>query len=659
MSVADKLETLLVIKDSIKDAIIEKGVDVSDDDAFTTYADKILQIEGGGATGSITKGWSLVSGYWGYEAKEGPIDGMQYLVTTPYNNGSSVIQYRFKGSVTFYIRTQSNGEDYLTIGDVDQITDRQNYKYLLQNTFKKVSFKVEDEDEHFVQFCYSKDSSGSAAPDNAIIYVCSKEYEELPEDYVPVVDASLYYITEEPTTSNTYNYYLNGYEDYQDGEYINKHSSIGYYSDTINVVSIDLTKYNIKYVEDLQFPPKTKEVVKLPTHYAGSTSGMFNNCELLEELDLTSFYTKNIESMTGMFSWCRKLHNLNVSNWDTSNLKYASNMFEMLTSMGRLDLSSFDTHNLKSASKMFYGSLFDELILGEGWKLYNATDLSQMFCSVSVKNFTLTDQNFVNKVSLSSMFAYFHNCDYCNLANWSNVSSGAGMFERAMIKHLDVSNWSFNGSSLDGMFLNAEIDYIDASNWVFNTSVSLADTFRSTYIKTVNTEGWKNTHYIDDLDRAFMYNEWESADLSHIATTASCKDMFYLNDKLRYADISNIQGTDLTDTFYGCYDLEEAKINAHITLSIMTDTFNKCKKLKTVYIYGDLASTRFIDPFKDCESLNTIYWYGIPPLSSTPAYEIFQSIPNSGTLYYNSNSEYSFDKLITAALSKGWTVVAI
>ena len=657
MSVADKLETLLVIKDSIKDAIIEKGVDVSDDDAFTTYADKILQIEGGGGAGSITKGWSLVSGYWGYEAKEGPIDGMQYLVTTPYNNGSSVIQYRFKGSVTFYIRTQSNGEDYLTIGDVDQITDRQNYKYLLQNTFKKVSFKVEDEDEHFVQFCYSKDSSGSAAPDNAIIYVCSKEYEELPEDYVPVVDASLYYITEEPTTTNTYNYYLNGYEDYQDGEYINKHSSIKYYSDTINVVSIDLTKNNIKYVENLQFPPKTKEVVKLPTHYAGSTRNMFNKCELLEELDLTSFYTKNIEDMTNMFSWCRKLHNLNVSNWDTSNLKYASNMFEMLTSIGRLDLSSFDTHNLKTASNMFYGSLFDELILGEGWKLYNATDLTQMFCSVSVKNFTLTDQNFVNEVDLSSMFNAFHNCDYCNLANWSNVNNGAGMFKWAMIKHLDVSNWSFNGYTLNGMFYDAQIDYIDARNWVFNSSVTLYEAFKSPDIKIVNVEGWKNTHYINNLDRAFMQIDWESADLSHIATTASCRSMFDLNVLLKYVDVSNIQATDLTYMFYNCWNLEEAKINAH-NPSSMTDTFYNCKKLKTVYIYGDLSNTNFTNTFRYCESLNTIYWYGIPPLSSTP-FEIFQFLPKSGTLYYNSNSEYNFSNLIYAATYNGWTVVTI
>lgn len=47
---ADKLQALETTKGLIKDAIIDKGVAVSDDDTFRSYAQKISQITGGGGT---------------------------------------------------------------------------------------------------------------------------------------------------------------------------------------------------------------------------------------------------------------------------------------------------------------------------------------------------------------------------------------------------------------------------------------------------------------------------------------------------------------------------------------------------------------------------------------------------------------------------------
>lgn len=50
MSTADKLNKLLETKQAIKQAIIDKGVDVSDDTVFAEYAAKINAIESGGGT---------------------------------------------------------------------------------------------------------------------------------------------------------------------------------------------------------------------------------------------------------------------------------------------------------------------------------------------------------------------------------------------------------------------------------------------------------------------------------------------------------------------------------------------------------------------------------------------------------------------------------
>ena len=55
MSTADKLSYLSQTKTAIKDAIVEKGVDISPSDTFRSYADKIRAIEGGGTGGVGTK----------------------------------------------------------------------------------------------------------------------------------------------------------------------------------------------------------------------------------------------------------------------------------------------------------------------------------------------------------------------------------------------------------------------------------------------------------------------------------------------------------------------------------------------------------------------------------------------------------------------------
>lgn len=46
MAIVEKLETLLDTKMVIKEAIISRGVNVSDTDSFASYADKIREIQG-------------------------------------------------------------------------------------------------------------------------------------------------------------------------------------------------------------------------------------------------------------------------------------------------------------------------------------------------------------------------------------------------------------------------------------------------------------------------------------------------------------------------------------------------------------------------------------------------------------------------------------
>ena len=59
MSISDKLVYLSETKEAIRQAIISKGVPVSESETFRSYADKILLIEGGGVTPISARFWRL------------------------------------------------------------------------------------------------------------------------------------------------------------------------------------------------------------------------------------------------------------------------------------------------------------------------------------------------------------------------------------------------------------------------------------------------------------------------------------------------------------------------------------------------------------------------------------------------------------------------
>ena len=61
---------------------------------------------------------------------------------------------------------------------------------------------------------------------------------------------------------------------------------------------------------------------------------MFENCYNLENIDLSSFDTKNVANMMYMFVGCKKLYSLDLSLFDTKNIN-------------NLDLMFYDCLNLK------------------------------------------------------------------------------------------------------------------------------------------------------------------------------------------------------------------------------------------------------------------------------------------------------------------------
>ena len=80
---------------------------------------------------------------------------------------------------------------------------------------------------------------------------------------------------------------------------------------------------------------------------------MFNNCTSLVSLDLSSFDTANVTDMSNMFSGCESLTSLDVSSFDITNVIYMNSMFNNCQSLTSLDVSSFDTSKVTNMRYMF------------------------------------------------------------------------------------------------------------------------------------------------------------------------------------------------------------------------------------------------------------------------------------------------------------------
>lgn len=55
MATVDKLNKLLETKNAIKNALLDKGVEISDTDTFSSYSNKILSIKSGGGFSGVVK----------------------------------------------------------------------------------------------------------------------------------------------------------------------------------------------------------------------------------------------------------------------------------------------------------------------------------------------------------------------------------------------------------------------------------------------------------------------------------------------------------------------------------------------------------------------------------------------------------------------------
>lgn len=95
--------------------------------------------------------------------------------------------------------------------------------------------------------------------------------------------------------------------------------------------------------------PKVKQIIfqdgsnTFDTHDVTDMSGLFEGCENLSVLDLSSLNTQAVKNMSGMFKGCKSLQTLTFGdNFNTTQVKDIHEMFQGCGSLQSLDLSAFD-----------------------------------------------------------------------------------------------------------------------------------------------------------------------------------------------------------------------------------------------------------------------------------------------------------------------------
>ena len=406
-----------------------------------------------------------------------------------------------------------------------------------------------------------------------------------------------------------------------------------------NLTTLDLSNFDTTKVEKatsmFEWSTRLTEITfgeKCTFEKATDLGAMFNNCQSVKKLDVSSFNTENVKSMNAMFQTCPKLeeiifgdnfntsnvtkmanmflncsglNSLDISHFDTSNVTNMGTMFAYCSGLTSLDLTDFNTSKVTKMSCMFEGcSGLTSLTLSESFDTSKVTDMSQMFWKCSkLTNLTLPESfNTSNVVNMSRMFQACSSLTDLTLPkafDTSKVENMRAMFaDNTKLETVDLSRANFKPSSATTM------EYLFSADKALK-AVKLGKQF---YLQNVQNLGYMFNACLalEEIDGNFIFSATED----NQATTMS--HMFYQCYKLKAVNFT------YADENGKLVENEPASVSFSM-LKTMANMFDDCNALTSIDMGGwkmpDLTSTAYM--FYDCDDLMELdlSWTGIAAIS--------------------------------------------
>ena len=163
-----------------------------------------------------------------------------------------------------------------------------------------------------------------------------------------------------------------------------------------------------------------------------SCKNMFNNCDLLFEVDLSHFNCPLINSCESMFENCYSLKKINFGLLDFTYAISFEKMFCNCRELIEVDVSKFNTINSTSFKSMFEGCINLKKVDVSKFNSSKCSDISQMFMNckniteIDMINWNLNNLEFTIEMPNLNNFKYGNNYFSWVIDMVSNYVEGGG-----------------------------------------------------------------------------------------------------------------------------------------------------------------------------------------------------------------------------------------
>lgn len=397
---------------------------------------------------------------------------------------------------------------------------------------------------------------------------------------------------------------------------------------------------------------------------------MFQNCESLEALDLSTFNTENVTSMYGMFQSCTSLKSLNLSSFNTSKVKQMGYMFKNCESLTALDLSRFNTENVKDYEYMFHSCKSLTALDLSSFNSKEILNTSLMFTGcIALKTIDISSFDTSKTTDMPSMFSECSALEtiYASSAfTTDNVTNDFSMFSNCRkLKNFDLSNPGKTHAHIgEGGYFTVAPAWVrfDAATGTLTFQCSSAKTDADTDFflnEARDTPGWQ-TKSADIKTVVFKRNFRDARPTTCLLWFGYCTNltsieglenlntsdvtrmdhMFYKCEKLRALDLSGFNTEkveNMQDMFSNCKNLETLNLSSFKTnnLTNMSEMFLECNKIAQLDLSGfNTSGVKALDQvFKNCSALEALDLSSFDTKWVTDMSSLFEYCQSLKTIY--------------------------
>lgn len=406
---------------------------------------------------------------------------------------------------------------------------------------------------------------------------------------------------------------------------------------SLSSLEIDETKFNTIRVTNMgNLFNDCDKLTTLPIS-SFNTSNVTNMSEMFSNLDFTEFTipsnfdTSKVTNMQSMFSHCENLITLDVSDLETDSVTDVRSMFNFCKALNFLDLSNFDLTNVTQADNIFCNTGYN----AESFTLKTPKNMSSDLTNTgftktyAILDGVMFDENGVSYTKVPNVTESI--TLYSDLVLWTDPDTSKEYHVKDNNYYKAVGDpWGSPNVGIFGFEDGTSIIYgkgktYDCDN---NTNFSvfssyLPDSTKKLVVVTptptdkiiINTYGFmnckNNLEEIINMDKLTLQG-------------TSMDQMFYCDMNLKNIDTSLLNTTGITSMqgmFEYCEKITNLDVSHFDTSNVtdMADMFEQCKVLKSIDVshFDTSHVTRFNNMFATCKSLTSLNLSNFDVSSST------------------------------------------